>query len=231
MKAYIAIVTLSIPCCIFAAASPHDERKVVFEEVPTRMLLGTLQATWTDALKIVPEPTGTVPGIYQEILEKGFDGFTTAHPAIKRRMLAIFDHLTQNPPCTCCTAKMKTLFNKSNSLFKRACENPSNISYWKSEFFCFSGTLLLLVNKQLKSKFKVHISTVDCIVDNHGITGSVGDRVEVAAYILAVAARFNQRFIAMGKDEKLFDAFNAELPTLYKRLHEQINKKLTPPAQ
>lgn len=216
MKLYSIALALLIPGSILAAS---EERRLVFEEVPTTMLFGVVQQAWAEATKTIPEPTGTVPGIYQELLEKGYPGFCAANPAIVQRTFEILDHFKPDSACTCCQPKTQELIRATANAFTVAARKPKTISRWVTECYGFSAGVMLMATQNSKNKnFKARIMTLNRIIDNNGIEGTPEERIEIAAHMLAITARFNERFVAMQRDKDTFAAFCKRLPEIFEKL-------------
>ncbi len=222
MKIYVAILTLLIPCSLYAAASSHDERQLPFEDHPTSMLLCDIKQAWeTTTQTLGAAPTGTVPGIYQEILEKGFTGFCKENPLVVQRSLQIRDHFRTDFCCTCCHRVIHNLMHATSTHFVNATTNYKYMGLWEAECFGFSTTLMFMQNgNPLCKKFKRRVMIQDRIIDNNGIQGTEKERIEVAAYILVTSARFSERFVTMGKNKKRFAKFWSKMPRIFERLKQ-----------
>lgn len=227
MKLHYTLLMLLIPGSICAAAKSskskvaQPERRLVLEEHPTAMLFGVVQKAWADATTTIPEPSGMVPGIYKEILEKGYLGFCATNRAVVKRTFEILDHFEPGAQCSCCSTPIQLLMQNVGAVFADA-KNKSEPEWsqkWTTECDGFSAALMLMAKQNpLSSKFKVRVMTLDRIIANNGIEGTPEERIEIAAHMLAVTARFNARFVAMDKNPEKFAAFCQLLPEIFKSL-------------
>lgn len=179
------------------------ERRLELEPVPTLSHESVIKDGYEFAQANVPdgELSGTVPELYREILEKGYQGFLDSNREIEQRTLEILDLF--NNPVSEDTPEIKA----AADAFDLAVADPNNVDLWLKEFELFSKALINLVKSRQIGPCKLHPQTAQRIILNNKLQATPEERIEIGAHMAAVTGRFSQRYRAM--NEETFVAFRA----------------------
>lgn len=143
-------------------------------------------------------PTGTIADFYAQLIEHGFNGVLEQEPALAAKTLAVLNEF--HPEATMAEAQAAAL------AFEQAKKDPKNLDAWMDEFTPFSIAMMKLAQHKA-DRFTPHPWIAQRIAVNNNIFGTDEERTAIAAHILAVTVRFNQRFVAMNEDMEVFGAF------------------------
>lgn len=194
--------------CVSFVYGASEDRRLQLERVPTETHEAVIKQGYAFAQAQVSdgELSGTVPELYAEILEKGYQAFLDTYRDIEQRALEILD-LFNNP-----VAEDLPEVKAAADAFDAAAGDPTNVDLWVDEFKLFSVAILKLVNSRDIKGFKAHPETAERIILNNKLNATAEERIEIAGHMAAVTARFSQRYNIMG--DETFVAFRKKVATV-----------------
>lgn len=212
MKRLLLISFLSSSLSLFGAV----ERRLHLDPAPTAMHQYIARMSYQKAQEMVGggELTGTIAEFYAAIIAHGYQQFLDNNHDIEQRTLEIMD-IFQAP-----VSEKTPLIKAAVDAYDSALTNPHNVDLWLQEFEVFSEALIDLAGQFITlSSFKALADVAQRLVDNNGIIAEPKQRIEMAACMIAVTARFTQRYLAMGAEA--FEIFKKRAPEVIQRLAQK----------
>lgn len=191
MKRLLVILFLSINLSLLSAAS----QLIKLEDVPTQTFEERIKKCYLDAQTEVGELSGTIPELYEQILDQGYQSYLDAHVDVAQRVVQLlkrFENAALDD-----NAGIKV----AQSAFIAAVADPHNLDLWTNEFALFMHVVLDELKKILPEGFSYHPSTKQRIILNNGLrVNREEDRIEIAAHMAVSLVRMSQRYIIMGPE-------------------------------
>jgi hypothetical protein len=211
MKHSLMVLFLGSTLSLFGAV----DRKLHLDPAPTGMHEHIARISYQKAKDAIGgELTGTVAEFYAAIIKHGYQNFLDNNPDIEQRTLEIMD-IFQAP-----VSEKKPLVKAAVDAYACVLNDPQNIDLWLQELEAFSDALIDLARSLVTlPSFKALADVTQRLIDNNGVSAEPKQRIEMVSCMVAVTARFTQRYLAMGAEA--FEEFKKRAPEVIQRLAQK----------